>query len=73
MDKRTFLKNSALLSIGGSIVATLPGSLRAADLLARGSNEDEIFKLPELDYAYDALEPNIDAMTMEVHHTKHHA
>lgn len=31
------------------------------------------FKLPELDYSYDALEPHIDARTMEVHHTKHHA
>lgn len=30
-------------------------------------------KLPELQYAYDALEPYIDARTMEIHHTKHHA
>ena len=30
------------------------------------------FKLPELDYAYDALEPYIDAQTMEIHHSKHH-
>lgn len=30
------------------------------------------FKLPELDYAYDALEPYIDRMTMEIHHTRHH-
>ncbi len=30
------------------------------------------FELPELGYAYDALEPNIDARTMEVHHSKHH-
>ena len=30
------------------------------------------FQLPELGYAYDALEPNIDAKTMEIHHTKHH-
>lgn len=30
------------------------------------------FKLPELGYAYDALEPHIDARTMEIHHTKHH-
>lgn len=30
------------------------------------------YKLPELDYAYDALEPHIDARTMEIHHTKHH-
>lgn len=30
------------------------------------------FKLPELGYAYNALEPNIDARTMEIHYTKHH-
>ena len=29
--------------------------------------------LPQLPYAYDALEPHIDARTMEIHHTKHHA
>ena len=31
------------------------------------------FKLPKLSYQYDALEPYIDARTMEIHHTKHHA
>ena len=30
------------------------------------------FELPNLAYAYDALEPHIDARTMEIHHTKHH-
>ncbi len=30
------------------------------------------FNLPALPYAYDALEPHIDARTMEIHHTKHH-
>ena len=30
------------------------------------------FTLPKLGYAYDALEPHIDARTMEIHHTKHH-
>ena len=31
------------------------------------------FELPKLPYSYDALEPHIDAQTMEVHHSKHHA
>ncbi len=31
------------------------------------------FELPKLPYAYDALEPHFDAMTMEIHHSKHHA
>jgi Fe-Mn family superoxide dismutase len=31
------------------------------------------FELPKLKYAFDALEPNIDAKTMEIHHDKHHA
>ena len=30
------------------------------------------FELPKLPYSYDALEPHIDARTMEIHHTKHH-
>lgn len=32
-----------------------------------------MFKLPDLPYAFDALEPHIDARTMEIHHDKHHA
>ena len=32
-----------------------------------------VYELPELDYAYDALEPHISAEIMELHHTKHHA
>jgi len=31
-----------------------------------------VFKLPELNYSYDALEPHIDKLTMETHYTKHH-
>lgn len=31
------------------------------------------FKLPDLPYAFDALEPHIDAQTMQIHHDKHHA
>lgn len=31
------------------------------------------FKLPQLPYSHNALEPHIDAKTMEIHHGKHHA
>ncbi len=31
------------------------------------------FELPKLHYSYNSLEPHIDARTMEIHHTKHHA
>ena len=30
------------------------------------------FELPKLQFAYNALEPNIDGKTMEIHHSKHH-
>lgn len=40
---------------------------------AQCCNSDKGFTLPELPYAYDALEPHIDARTMEIHHSKHHA
>jgi superoxide dismutase, Fe-Mn family len=35
--------------------------------------EEEMFEVPALPYAFDALEPHIDARTMEIHHDKHHA
>jgi len=47
----------------GGLISTTPNS-----------NIDTMgFELPELEYAYDALEPHIDAETMELHHSKHHA
>lgn len=44
-----------------------------AGILLPGNMEAKEYTLPELPYAYDALEPYIDAMTMELHHDKHHA
>lgn len=35
-------------------------------------NTINMFTLPKLNYAYDALEPFVDALTMEIHHSKHH-
>ncbi len=58
-DRRTFLK----LSIAAGAAAVAP--------LARA--QEAAFSLPKLPYAFDALEPHIDAKTMEIHHGKHHA
>jgi Fe-Mn family superoxide dismutase len=53
----------------------VPAILLAAALTAAASDTPPSgpFTLPELPYAYDALEPHIDAKTMEIHHNKHHA
>ena len=48
--------------------ALMPGTARAA-----GEATHAAFTLPPLPYAFDALEPHIDAKTMEIHHDKHHA
>ena len=66
MDKRTFLK-TGLLGVGGLI---------ASPLISKAGNfnaEASFFKLSPLPYAYNALEPHIDARTMEIHHSRHHA
>ena len=43
------------------------------DKLINLKNFKMAFELPELPYAHDALEPNIDTTTMQIHHGKHHA
>jgi Fe-Mn family superoxide dismutase len=48
---------------GAAALVLSPSPARAADG----------FTLPKLPYAYDALEPSIDARTMEIHHDRHHA
>lgn len=56
----------AALALGRTVFAQAATSLT----LAGGTSQP--FVLPKLAYAYDALEPHIDARTMEIHHTKHH-
>jgi Fe-Mn family superoxide dismutase len=65
---KTLTAGAALLGLGLWGDADLA---RAAgtDATAAGS---PVFTLPKLPYAYDALEPHIDAKTMEIHYTKHH-
>ena len=45
----------------------------ASPLFAQTSAPAGAFTLPKLPYAFDALEPHIDAKTMEIHHDRHHA
>ena len=69
MDKRTFIK-SIFLGTTGVFTLGFTSALKAARKKRKWNGE---FVLPELPYAYDALEPYIDARTMELHHSKHHA
>jgi len=52
------------------LLAILPPLIAAAQTPAAPSGP---FTLPDLPYAYDALEPHIDTETMKIHHDKHHA
>ncbi len=79
MNKREFLKTSAILGAGTLIAPAVASSCMncsaaggATASLVATSGEGK-FAQPELGYAFDALEPHIDAMTMELHYGKHHA
>ena len=93
MNKREFLRKTALLALGGAAITRIsgkamgsaiivpdgdtksgiPGNTAGSKILLPGQGELKEYLLPDLPYAYDALEPHIDAMTMQIHHDKHHA
>lgn len=73
-NRRDFLKKTGILGLGA-----IAGNLIAGSNLSEQTNENAFsimpepaFVLPPLPYAYDALEPFIDKLTMEIHHDKHH-
>ncbi len=66
LTRREFIQHAAVI---GAAAVVLPGLL--GDQLAQAQTIDP-YALPPLPYAYDALEPHIDKLTMEIHHTKHH-
>jgi len=61
-SRRDFLKTSAMAAAAVAVAGT-------ASALP---HEHAHFSLPQLPYGYAALEPHIDAMTMEIHHSRHH-
>jgi superoxide dismutase, Fe-Mn family len=65
------LNRRQLLKAAGTGAASL--ALARLAPFAAAADSSAGFKLPPLPYAYDALEPHIDARTMEIHHDKHHA
>ncbi len=71
-------RRDAIKVIGGGAalvgLGAIPGLRGAEAVLPLGtSRTKQPFVLPELGYPYGALEPHIDAQTMEIHHSKHHA
>ena len=70
MTRRHAIKTTALAS---AALAVLPGALAQTNSTAPAAAPGGPFTLPPLPYAYDALEPHIDAQTMQIHHDKHHA
>jgi Fe-Mn family superoxide dismutase len=78
VNRRKFLVNTGIVGaglLGGGNAAT--GLLRAgtavqSDLNLTLEEKTVAFTLPPLPYSFDALEPHIDARTMEIHHDKHH-
>jgi Fe-Mn family superoxide dismutase len=70
MTRRQALGTLAATAVSSTFLAQL--AVRA-DAPAATPAPTGPFKLPPLPYAYDALEPSIDALTMHLHHDKHHA
>jgi len=68
MNRRQALKTTAL----ASAACTTAGILRTASAQPAPAPTGP-FTLPPLPYGFDALEPYIDALTMQIHHDKHHA
>jgi Fe-Mn family superoxide dismutase len=76
LTRRQVIKKFALfgatVAIGPTVFAADPNSKPAASAVAAPAPTGP-FQLQPLPYAFDALEPHIDARTMEIHHDKHHA
>jgi Fe-Mn family superoxide dismutase len=71
MTRRQVIKTTALASVALATLPSVMAQTNSAAPAAAATNGP--FTLPPLPYAYDALEPYIDARTMEIHHDKHHA
>lgn len=80
MKKRKFIKTTSTMVVAAAISPMIACKADIKDAVkddvksaVKGSMSKSSFELPALPYSFDALAPNIDATTMEIHHDKHHA
>lgn len=71
IDKVGMTRRDVLKTLGAGAALVGLGLMQTARASA-AEGAPVLLTLPKLPYAYDALEPHIDARTMEIHHTKHH-
>ncbi len=69
-NRRNFIKGATLIGLG-TILQTSKAEAQVNQLITL-TGADGKFELPPLGYGFDALEPFIDAQTMQIHHGKHH-
>lgn len=72
MKRREFVNKTAIVATGISVIP-LVGCKQSSEKSVSRSPRNKDFELPELGFAYDALNPSIDSRTMTIHHGKHHA
>jgi Fe-Mn family superoxide dismutase len=71
-SRRTFLKKGSLLTLATLGTQLISNKVMGAITRNEVFLQDQPFTLPDLPYETDALEPFVDKMTMEIHHSKHH-
>lgn len=71
--RRDFFKKAGLLGLTGVVTNLVSNEqLQAIETISYAAENKDAFTLPQLPYSFDALEPFIDAKTMEIHYSKHH-
>jgi superoxide dismutase, Fe-Mn family len=73
MNRRKFIYSVAAIGAASAFEPFAKSIKTISNKNERSNNIMAKFELPPLPYGYDALEPSIDKMTMEIHHDKHHA
>jgi superoxide dismutase, Fe-Mn family len=71
MERRKFVKSVGLVTAAAYVSPKIIGNNQVT-ISAAGNEGAPALEFPPLPYAYDALEPYIDARTMEIHYDKHH-